>query len=285
MAISQFDGIVILDAIPNGELNTARRLKEDLEDISCYYLSNKLQVRYFRIDTLSELKSGIGEVLYEISNTGLMPWLHLEGHGLSNQDGFKLGGGLEDCTWTQFKEIITPINIKMGLNLILILATCYGGSFARAIRLMDRAPVLGLIGPTRKVIVKAVEKDFPAFYKTFFETLSLKKALNALIANAPNDFYYRTTAERFFYEVWASYKEVQCTDQEICNRARKMYKELKMEGLERTPSVGQLKRLICSGEPAEFDKNRDTFFMFDIYESNRARFPVTYKEAERKVRR
>jgi hypothetical protein len=283
MAESHFNGIVVLDAIPDGELNTARRLKENLEDIS-FYVADGLQVRYFRINTVDELKSGIAEILDEIKNIGLMPWLHLEGHGLSDENGFELGGGAI-CTWAQFKEIITPLNISMGLNLILILATCYGGSFARAIRTVDRAPVLGLIGPTREIKVGDIERDFSAFYRTFFESLSLKKALDALNATAPKNLYYGTTAEQFFYEVWASYKKVQCTEQEINNRASRMYREAKSQNLPRTPRVGEIKRLIRSKESELFDKYRDTYFMYDIYDSNRNRFPVTYSEAEKYVSR
>jgi len=53
MTDSYFNTIVILDAIPEGELNTARRLKEDLEDISDYVAQN-LIVRYYRLNNFRE---------------------------------------------------------------------------------------------------------------------------------------------------------------------------------------------------------------------------------------
>jgi hypothetical protein len=277
MSESRFNGVVILDAIPDGELNTARRLKEDLEDISCY-LAEGFQVRYFRIDTIEALEVVISEILVEVRSIGLRPWLHLEGHGLSDQNGFQLASGT-NCSWDQLKDLITPLNIRLGLNLVLVLATCYGGSFARAIRTVDRAPILGLIGPTCEVKIGEIENGFSTFYRTFFESLSLKKAIDALNATAPKNLYYRTTAERFFYEVWASYKAVYCTEQEINKRARRLYREAKLQKLPRTPSVGQLKRLIRSQESMLFEKYRDTYFMFDIYDSNRTRFSVTYKKA------
>ncbi|MHB9098833.1 MAG: hypothetical protein ACYC5X_13535, partial [Syntrophales bacterium] len=80
MTDSHFNGIVVLDAIPDGELNTARRLKENLEDISLY-VANGLQVRYYHLNTIDDLKSAMAEVLDEIKKSRLMPWLHLEGHG------------------------------------------------------------------------------------------------------------------------------------------------------------------------------------------------------------
>lgn len=278
MTDSQFNGIVVLDAIPDGELNTARRLKENLDDISLY-VANGLQVRYFYLNTIDDLKSGMAEILDEIKKSHLVPWLHLEGHGLSDESGFQLATGAI-CTWSQLKEIITPLNVKVGLNLFLILATCYGGSFARAIRTTDRAPVLGLIGPKQAIKVGKVEKDFPAFYRTFFESLSLKKALGVLNDTAPKNLYFQITAERFFYEAWKNYKRTYCTEQEIKNRARRMYREAKSQNLPRTPGIGQLKRLIHSKEVTLFEKYRDTYFMCDIYESNRTRFSVSYREAE-----
>ena len=50
MSDSQFNTIVILDAVPDGELNTARRLNNDLRDIADY-VAEGLQVRYVRIKT------------------------------------------------------------------------------------------------------------------------------------------------------------------------------------------------------------------------------------------
>ncbi|GAB4513308.1 MAG: hypothetical protein Tsb0026_17870 [Sulfuricaulis sp.] len=278
MGDGRVNGVAILDAIPEGELNTARRLREDLRDISTNFVDG-LQVRYVHVDTIASLEAGISSLLDEAKTNGLRPWLHLEGHGFSNEDGFLCANG-EHCSWNRLKEIITPLNVSTGLNLVLILATCYGGSFARAIQTVDRSPVLGLIGPTREVKTRQLETGFPAFYRTFFETLSLKKAINALNETAPKNLYYRTTAERFFYDVWAGYKKTHCSKQEIANRARRMYRKAKSQDLPKTPSVGQLKRLIRGKERDLFEKYRDAYFMYDIHRSNRTRFPVTYEEAE-----
>lgn len=283
MKDGRVNGVAILDAIPEGELNTARRLREDLRDMSSNF-ADGLQVCYVRINTIADLEAGISSLSAEARSNGLQPWLHLEGHGLADETGFQLADG-SYCSWIKLKEIITPLNIITGLNLFLILATCFGGSFARDILTIDRAPVLGLIGPTREVKVSMLERGFPAFYKTLFESSSLKKAIEALNITAPRNLYYRTTAERFFYDVWADYKRTFCTKQGIENRARRMYREAKSQSLRRTPSVAQLKRLIGSKERSLFEKYRDTYFMYDICESNRTRFPVTYNEAENYISR
>lgn len=279
MADSLFNTIVILDAVPEGELNTARRLKEDLEDISCY-IAEDLNVRYYRLNTFSDLVSGINEIWEEIKTEGIKPWVHLDGHGLADQSGFVFANRTTSCSWAQLKQIITPINIELNLNVVLILATCFGGSFAGVIETTDRSPVLGLIGPSREVSAGEIETAFTVFYKTFFTTLSLGKALSALDQETSSGLYYRTSAEQFFYDVWSLYKRDYCTKESLDARARKLYQRMKKNKLSSHPSIGQIKRTIQAREPEVFNKFRDTYFMYDLDNENIKRFPVTYRLAE-----
>lgn len=283
MSKNQFNGIVILDAIPDGELMTARRLNEDLIDLS-HTLKQELLVHYFRINTYSDLESHISEIHTTIKKSNLLPWIHLEGHGSPNEDGFTLAGG-ETCTWHQLKELLTPLNVSSNLNIMLILATCFGGSFAKAITTTDRAPIAGLIGPIHEVQAGEVEIGFILFYKTFFETLSLREAFKALRSTAPRGLYYRTTAQKFFYDVWVSYKTKQCTKKELHIRASRIHRIAKAQNLPVVPSIGNIKRMLKSQEKPMFEKYRDTYFMYDVDASNRERYPVSYNEAEAYVRR
>ena len=225
MSDSKVNGIVILDAVPKGELNTAIRLKEEIEDIACYFTAG-LQVRYIRAENIESLETGILNILDEIERNGLLPWIHLDGHGLTDQSGFVLADGSQ-CLWRKLKELITPLNVAADFNLMLILATCFGGSFASAIDTTDRAPVLGLLGPTKEVSVGHVESSFPAFYKVFFKTFSLEKAREELNKRSSRNLYYGTTAEQFFYTVWKGYKIDYCSNEMLNKRAREIYREAK----------------------------------------------------------
>ena len=282
MSESRFNAIVILDAIPEKHLNTARILKSELRDIADY-VAVGLQVRYVRIETYDDLKLGLNKTLDEINNNGLKPWIHLEGHGLSDQCGFKFAGGTS-CSWVQLKEILIPLNIALSLNLVLILATCFGGYFASAIETTDRAPVLALIGPPREVKTREVERVFPVFYRTFFESQSLSEALKALDTGASFGPYFKTTAERFFYAAWTAYKKNHCTEEQIEKRVWKVWIENVIIKKKRSPlvSIDQQKRLLRNPELESkvFEKCRDRYFMYDIDETNRERFPVTYNKAE-----
>ena len=278
MANSQFNAIVILDAIPKGEFNTARRLHEDLLDIASY-IHEGLEIRFVRIDTIDDLRLGLTNIFNEITHNGLKPWLHLEGHGLQDESGFALANGLP-CSWIEFKNIITPLNIALGLNLVVVLATCFGGFFASALHPVDRAPVLGLIGPTKAITTGEAHRAFPAFYKTFFESLSLPLALKALDAGTPKGLYLRTTAEQFFYAVWAGYKRKYSTVEEIEKRAHRIQLKLLEQNFAIIPNIRKIMQDSYVQESKSFEKIRNTFFMYDINGQNRERFPVTYKKAE-----
>ena len=278
MSDSKFNTIVILDAVPEGELNTARRLDEDLRDIASY-VADGLQVRYFRLNNIDDLRSGLLSTLDEIKHNGIKPWIHLDGHGLEDLSGFVFATKTTSCSWVQLKRLITPINVELKLNLILILATCYGGSFAREIETIDRAPVLGLIGPRREVSAGEIETAFTNFYKTFFKTLSLGDALDALDQATSSELYYRTSAENFFYEAWSLYKLTFCTKEAAEKRASRLCQQQKERGGQHI-SVGQIKRIIKDREPEVFNNFRDIYFMYDLDMENRKRFPVTYEQAE-----
>jgi hypothetical protein len=274
---NRFNAIIILDAIPDGEFNTARRLKDELDDIASYSIQG-LRVFYSRIETMAELEICMSDAMHELHNSDLQPLLHLEGHGLTDESGFVLAHG-EHCSWSRLKEYITPLNIAMQLNLLLILATCHGGSFASSISTVDPAPVWGLIGPIQQLTAGQIEGSFRAFYQTFFQTLSGEKAVQALNLKVPN-VYYITTAERFFLDVWNGYKKNYCTDAMLEKRAKKMQQAAMSKKWQRIPSFDQMKASLSSSESKAFEKYRSIYFMYDQYPFNRTRFPITYEDAE-----
>lgn len=283
MSKNLFNAVVILDAIPAGESNTARRLKEELDDIASYVMPG-LQVLFARIETMSDLENEISNLLIQNRSTGLQPLLHLEGHGLTDESGFVTANGTP-CSWETLKTLITPLNTAMGLNLMLIMATCFGGSFATAINTTDQAPVWGLIGPTEKITARQVETSFQIFYKTLFNSLSASEAIKALNDSTPGVVYFKTSAEQFFCEVWRGYKKNMCTEEMIEKLATRMHHEALSKRWHNIPSIEQFKQLISNRKEEKklFEKYRDTFFIYDLFPSNRNRFPVTYEEAEEHV--
>lgn len=275
MSEYRFNSVAILDAIPSGNLNTARALRDDLEAIASFS-GNGLRVRYFRVETLACLRKALETIRGLRRTDDIEPLLHIEAHGLVDEGGFALPNA--QCGWIDLKELITPLNTDMGLKLLLVMAACHGGSFAKAIATTDRAPVAGLIGPKERIGTGDLQRDFIAFYKTLFGTLSFDKAIKQLNPAGQKRRYFYTSAEDFFYAVWRGYKRAGCTVEALDKRARDIYRTVKANGMHR--SVGSIKRQIKSQELSSFDRYRDTYFMYDLYPENERRFVVTYEKAE-----
>jgi len=271
---------VILDAIPEGEMNTARRLEQELNDLE-YGPAEGLMTQRLQIKTPIDLQEALQAVLRSAKEDGLIPWIHLEGHGLDDESGFVTSSGYP-ISWETLKNLLIPINVETKLNVMLICATCYGASFVSAMGITDRAPLLGLIGPTRELTAGEVELDFTAFYRSFFENRELGEALDSLMArSSETDLYYGTTARQYFLQVWRGYKDKFCTERAIDSRARKLRKRLKRQHGFFLASVGRIKRDLRSKEPELFEKYSSNYFMHDVAPENSGRFPITYSEANR----
>lgn len=284
MPDSRFNTVVILDCIPEDELNTARRLKESLEDLACYYDEAKdLKTKYLRIDNLNSLEDAFNKIHHEVKNNGMLPWFHLEGHGLDDWSGFKFPNN-SDCTWTVLKKLITPINVTSNLNVVLVLATCFGGSFATAIDTTDRAPILALVGPTQKAQIREIEIAFPKFYHELLKSRSFKYALSVLDERTTSGNYYRTSAMKFFYDAWAAYQLDHCSNRAIRKRVDKMHQDAKDKGVRPLPTKKEIRNMLKAGHRPLFEKFAEKFFLFDMFSVNKKRFKISYKKIMASIR-
>jgi hypothetical protein len=281
MSSNLFHSVVILDAIPDGDLSTARRLREDLRDIAMEF-SPTPGIQYYRIESPTDFVAVIRQLTRDVKTRGDYPLLHFEGHG--GELGLETANGA-GVTWNEIKNELIPLNVAMGLNLMLVLAACHGGTFIRAMNTIERAPVWGVIGPISTVGAADIQSAFGAFYAAMFRGKSTTVAIKALNENGGVK-YYRTSAERFFYEVWCRYQKEECSNSKLEKRARSIRKKAKVDRrITKVPSIGNLKRKLKSSESELFEKYRDTYFMFDRYPGNSTRFKVTYSEAMKRCQR
>lgn len=253
MAGGKFNTIVIVDTIPDGELNTAKLLRDSLKDIAA--IIDGLHIRYARADTAQDVADLIMRLTDEVKNNGVLPSLHIEAHGFNDESGFVAASG-EPCTWETLKDLVTPLNIVTNLNLMIVMAACFGGSFARAIRTTDRAPVWGILGPTRAITAGQLIDGFSAFYSAFFDEDADVSPFRVLVDSAPERMYYLTTPEEYFYQVWVNYKTKQYTDEELTRRARALQEQVRRNGNEPLP-LDDIKQRILDTDPESFEKFRD----------------------------
>lgn len=272
MDSNRFNQILVVDSIPTGEYNTAKRLFEDLQTYAVAY-SPSPAVHYRRVESAAEFIQCILTCRKDAEEQDIVPMLHIECHG--DEDGFQFAdGSLAD--WNELKLPITELNIATGLNLMIAVAACTGGALAKVIRLGDRAPFWGLIGPTQTLNAEELEKAYAALYLTLLSTKSPAKAVEAMdIATRPG-LFWRTTSQGLFEKGWALYKKEHCTTEALELRSSRMRERLKQDGVSLLPSTEELKSRLVSHEPIAFERYRQTFFMCDLFPEHSSRFPIEY---------
>lgn len=271
----KFNYVLIIDSLQPGDPNSARRLHEDIDLLMAANPPTPGADRK-KIETKADLFALLSNVERLAIEEQLLPLLHFECHG--NEDGIQLADG-SPLAWKDLKPYLTAINVATKLNLMVVMSSCSGGGLTQSLELSDRAPVWGLIGPTRAISFGESEAHFGAFYREMFRTASPAAGVNALNKQAEEGLYWRTTAEGFFYAVWNAYKTRLFTPEQLERRAVRMQKRAAVLGRPVLSKSEMLQKLIKS-EPDSFDAFRNKFFMIDLFPHHMDRFDVTYEKAE-----
>lgn len=272
MDANLFNQILVVDSIPTGDFNTAKRLVEGLETYAAAY-SPSPAVKYVRVESGDELIEQISKCRKDVVERDIIPMLHIECHG--DEDGFLFAdGSLAD--WETLKLPITELNVATRLNLMIAVAACTGGALAKVLRMSERAPFWGLIGPTSTVKASALEKAYLALYLTLLSTKSPAKAVEAMDAETEPGLFWRTTAQGLFEKGWAGYKKEHSSPEALEVRAKRMQERFKQFSEKSPPTVEELKIRLVNYEPKAFERYRATFFMYDLFPEHQTRFPVQY---------
>lgn len=280
MSLANFSKIVIIQSLFTDDEFTGTKLHEDLEIINRFH-DIGLEIELINVHKSHELFEALHKVEYQTREDGIYPLLHIEIHGNKDRTGLILSCG--DCvSWRDLKDPLTKINVACRLNLIVVLAVCYGAHLIQIIQLIDRAPFWAVIAPTEEIKTGFILKSFYAFYRTLIETGNgndaIKALANASEQNKLTSFYHFTNAEFYFKETYLLYKNQECAPDRLEHRAKKLYRRLKKEQGSSTKSVGQLKRLLKIKQEEYFYKYTNKFFMCDLYDENKIRLNLEYNE-------
>lgn len=269
---NRFNQILVVDSIPTGHSNTAKRLFEDIDTYSNAY-SPSPAVLYLRIESGDEFIQCLGQCRKDANEKDIIPMLHIECHG--GEDGLQFADG-SFVGWEELKLPLTELNVSTSLNLMVAVAACTGGALAKMLRISDRAPFWGLIGPTQPLMPDDLEKAFRALYLELLSTKSPAKAIQAMDKATTPGLFWRTTAQGLFERVWSGYKKEYCNAEALTMRAKRMSESLRKEPNVLLPSIDELKLKLVEHEPEAFEHFRNAFFMYDLSPENIGRFPVEY---------
>ncbi|MDW7729305.1 MAG: hypothetical protein SCJ94_04775 [Bacillota bacterium] len=222
----------------------------------------------------------------EVKLEDIYPMIHFECHG--SPDGLYVTNG-EFITWQELRRYLIDINYACRLNLVIVLAACNGYHIIKVAEKLDRAPFLLIIGPEGEVSTGDVERDFDAFYASFFDDLDGYAALNSLNRSlGPSAWkYHIMSAEALFINAYVKYYKENCTGK----RKRERIENLITKGMKdprvQNFGVGKTRKLIKQkltvANEEHFNRKKKQFFFVDEFPDNMKRFPFSFNDVLIKV--
>lgn len=268
----RFSQIVVIETLPACDMHTGSRIYEDLQSHAVYH-GLPLAIKYVAAMNKSELFAALATVLADAKAKSHHPILHFECHGSVDEQGMVLADG-SFVSWADLKAILTEINVACRCGLLIVLSLCNGGHLVDIVRLIDRAPCWGLIGPLKPVSADGLLQGFGAFYRVLLKSLDGDLAIKELFRIAPTTHYAFIPAEGFFNRVYAGYLRNSTSDDAYSLRAKKLSRKLKNDSVH--VGRGAMKRILKKNEKGAFEKFRTNFFMIDLYPENNKRFDMSY---------
>lgn len=215
-------GVVIIDALASENLQTARRLFEDLAPIRDE--DDVPYVQYHKAKSRADLEAILSAVRSACLD-GFKPILHFEAHG-SKDKGLQIGENDEMVSWADLGEMLREINIASRNSLGVVMAACFGFEQLEAVDILKPCPYSFLIGPVEEVAAGFIDDRMVLVYRKLFSSRSLESAI-ALI----DEKFVRFQAELFFCTVFLRYLRHNCMGSGAAKRSEALLSQAVSEGL------------------------------------------------------
>ena len=124
MADFTFDRVVVFQSLQPHEFKSGTELKLYLEGLS-EDSSHPIPIELYEFSDLIGFKQQL-LVLCNSIELGQHPILHLEMHGLADASGLVFSDNSK-ITWSDLQPILAELNMASGFNLLVCVATCFGG--------------------------------------------------------------------------------------------------------------------------------------------------------------
>ena len=174
-------GIFIVNGLKDNDMQTARRLFEDVDAYKRY--SKTPSIEYRKVSTRDEVFLFMEEIK-EYCKQGGYPILHFEVHG-SQEDGIFIGNDQENISWPELVDFLRDINITCHNNLGVVIAGCHGIYAVTQIDALKPTPFYFLVGCERDIGAGDLEENISRFYKKLFDGDSLLEAMKVVAEKLP----------------------------------------------------------------------------------------------------
>lgn len=264
MMTAYFNQILIVDSLPEGQLNTATRLFADVRDWA-HVIGQVPHIANARISSGSQFLDLLAQLAQQAS-TDYIPLLHLECHG--QEEGLEFADGSK-LTWGEMKPSFVALNVATRLNLVTVVAACHGGGIAGLAQAEDRAPFWAFLAPKQQISAGDLEAALSAFYQALLQTKSSERAMEALRATRAGGEFWQLSAQTIYRLIVEGYEEHHLTDEAVRCQAERLRTAAAEHGV--VLSQAQVEAMIR--DPTIFENFRRAFFMIDLYPEHAERFP------------
>ena len=264
---ANFNQILILNSIPDGELNTARALQDDVAILAAVAPGGGPAVVGLRIHSAGHFVHVGAQCTQLAERDPYVPLLHLECHG--SDEGLQFADGTY-LRWLEVKEALTPLNIATRLNLIFVISACHGMAFASAVYPSDPAPVYAFIAASRVMEPRELLTGFHAFYERYMRTCSSIEGAQALRETSDQGTFVVLSSQTIFRVVMEGHRQRECTRDALVRRAIGLQEQARAIGKE----IDLEETIAALADPGWEEFFRRRFFMVDMFPENDARFPL-----------
>lgn len=265
-----FHEIIILDSIPEGDLNTADLLFEHLDN-SAHELKNYMEVQYKEVKSSSEFIEVVNSIRERVLDCGKTPLLHIECHG--SEDGLQFADG--SClSWLEMQGPLALLNASTGFNLIVVVAACEGFQILNTIDPKCAAPAWGFIGPTQPVSPTQILDAYKPFYREIIGYEDPVAALEALRASTSEKIFSTTTTIGLFKKSWKRLEENYIAGDKLFKWAEDLSKKTNDLPVGKEISPEEMDIIILQKLRTYHEEAWETFFMHKLVPSNTTRFPL-----------
>lgn len=185
---------IILDCLPSEDLQTAKRLYEDMVHLDG-------GINYRKIDSVDTLLKVFAR-LKEDCRSGMMPIIHLEAHGDSSK-GIQIGDQREAFGWKELVDNLRQINVLTRNNTGVILAACEGLYVILQVKIFQPTPFAFVIGSQNKVSAG----DFDKYMRRFYETLTKSESVVEAMKEIPNNMQLFHSEQFFLIAIGKHFKQ------------------------------------------------------------------------------
>lgn len=193
---SRNNGLIIFDALAETEMQTGRRLHEDILDY-CQEIDRQDYCTYYKIKSKQMLIEALKMVLTECKAGVLYPILHFECHG--DQDkGLYVHASEEYITWEEIIRYIAEINQATKNNTGVVLAACYGFEISKFVTFTAPCPFNYVVASQDEIQAGQLRDVIFLFYKATVQSGDLQGGLvlldNRLKLFHCGEWFYTTLA-------------------------------------------------------------------------------------------